>query len=174
MPLQEANSSRHNINDFAREKFSELAKKYIDALNSKIHNTAVITRDQSEKIINVLQSKLSAEKVSGRFSHWCKQTFTLCFIGSHQLLCDFKEVKPIFVYQDMYDIYQASHHQTAHGGRDKCLEYIAANYSWTNRSLLQIFIAQCSACQTRKTVYLYYINIIKFFPNFQNPCSNQL
>ncbi|CAF2796091.1 unnamed protein product [Rotaria sp. Silwood2] len=69
MPLQEANSSRHNINDFAREKFSELAKKHIDALNSKIHNTAVITRDQSEKIINVLQSKLSAERVSGRFSH---------------------------------------------------------------------------------------------------------
>ncbi|CAF2895221.1 unnamed protein product [Rotaria sp. Silwood2] len=163
MPFQEAKSSHHNIDDFAREKFYELTKKHIDALNPKFCNKVVITRDQSEKIINILQNKLSTEKVFGHFPRWCKQTFTPRLIGNHQLLCDFKEVKPVLLYQDMYDIYQTSHHQTAHCGRDKCLGYIAVNYSWTNRSLLQIFIAQCSACQTRRTVYLYYINITKSF-----------
>ncbi|CAF3763834.1 unnamed protein product [Rotaria sp. Silwood1] len=121
MALQKANFSHHNSNDVARGKFYELAKKHIDALNPKFRNKAVITRDQSEKIINILQNKLSTEKVFGRFSRWCKQTFTLRFIGGHQLLCDFKEVKPVLLDEDMYDVYQTSHHQTAHGGRDKCL-----------------------------------------------------
>ncbi|CAF3332536.1 unnamed protein product [Rotaria sp. Silwood2] len=99
MALREANSSHHNINDVVREKFYELAKKYIDALNPKFRNKAVITRDQSEKIINVLQNKVSTEKVFGRFSRWCKQTFTLRLIGGHQVLCDFKQVKPVLLYE---------------------------------------------------------------------------
>ena len=73
MALQEATSFHQNINDLAREKFFERAKKHIDALNPKFHNKAVITRVQSGKIINVLQNKLSTEKVSGRFSRWCLQ-----------------------------------------------------------------------------------------------------
>ena len=158
MALQEATSCHQNINDLTREKFYELAKKHTDALNPKFHNKAVITCVQSEKIINVLQNKLSTEKVSGRFSRWCKQMFTFRLIGGHQLLCDFKEVKPVLLYEDMYDVYRTSHHQTAHGDRDKCLEYISANYSWTNRSLLQIFIAQCSACQTRKSVKIKMVS----------------
>ncbi|CAF4899257.1 unnamed protein product, partial [Rotaria sp. Silwood2] len=38
MALREANSSHHNINDVVREKFYELAKKHIDALNPKFRN----------------------------------------------------------------------------------------------------------------------------------------
>ncbi|CAF4304015.1 unnamed protein product, partial [Rotaria sp. Silwood2] len=91
MTLQQSTYSHPFINDFAREKFYETAKKHIEALNPKFRNKAVITRVQSKNIINVLQNKLSTEKVSGRFSHWCKQTFALRLIAGHQLLCDFKE-----------------------------------------------------------------------------------
>ncbi|CAF4095198.1 unnamed protein product, partial [Rotaria sp. Silwood1] len=45
MSLQETNSSHHNIHDFARETFSDLAKKHIDKLNPKLRNKGVITRD---------------------------------------------------------------------------------------------------------------------------------
>ncbi|CAF1557946.1 unnamed protein product, partial [Rotaria sp. Silwood1] len=41
MALQKANSSHHNSNDVAREKFYELAEKHIDALNPKFRNKAV-------------------------------------------------------------------------------------------------------------------------------------
>ncbi|CAF3988824.1 unnamed protein product, partial [Rotaria sp. Silwood2] len=61
-PLQEVSFSHHNINDFALEKVSELAKKHIDALNPKFRNKTLVTRDQSKKIISVVQSKLSTEK----------------------------------------------------------------------------------------------------------------
>ncbi|CAF4939301.1 unnamed protein product [Rotaria sp. Silwood1] len=69
MALQKANSSHHNSNDVARGKFYELAKKHIDALNPKFRNKAVITRDQSEKIINILQNKLSTEKSGMHIVH---------------------------------------------------------------------------------------------------------
>ncbi|CAF4209207.1 unnamed protein product, partial [Rotaria sordida] len=91
MPLQEINSSHHHINDFAHEKFYKLAEKHIELLNPKFLNKAVITRDRREKIVNVLQNKLSTEKVSGRFPRWCKQAFTLRLIADHSFLCDFKE-----------------------------------------------------------------------------------
>ncbi|CAF4660725.1 unnamed protein product, partial [Rotaria sp. Silwood2] len=38
MSLQETNSSHHNIYHFAREKFSDLAKKQINKLNPKLRN----------------------------------------------------------------------------------------------------------------------------------------
>ncbi|CAF1141157.1 unnamed protein product [Rotaria sp. Silwood1] len=49
MTLQQSTYSRPIINDFAREKFYELAKKHIDALNPKFRNKAVITGVQSKK-----------------------------------------------------------------------------------------------------------------------------
>ena len=69
MILQQSTYSHSIINDFAREKFYELAKKHIDALNPKFRNKAVIICVQSKQRINVVQNKLSTEKISGRFSH---------------------------------------------------------------------------------------------------------
>ncbi|CAF4622422.1 unnamed protein product, partial [Rotaria sp. Silwood2] len=48
MTLQPSIYSHPIINDFAREKFYELAKKHIEVLNPKIRNKAVITRVQSK------------------------------------------------------------------------------------------------------------------------------
>ena len=81
------------------------------------------------------------KSISGRFSRWCKQTFVLRPIGGHHVLCDIKKMKPVLLYEDMYEVYFDSHHRTAHSGRDKCMEHISAHYSWLNRSLLQIFIS---------------------------------
>lgn len=52
----------------------------------------------------------------------------------------------------MYSVYKATHLQTAHGGRDKCLDCLSENYSWSNRALLEIFLKLCTSCQTRKQV----------------------
>ncbi|CAF3986902.1 unnamed protein product, partial [Rotaria sp. Silwood2] len=43
MTLQQSTYSHPIINDFAREKFYELAKRHIDELNPKFRNKAVIT-----------------------------------------------------------------------------------------------------------------------------------
>ncbi|CAF3439973.1 unnamed protein product, partial [Rotaria sp. Silwood2] len=48
LTLQQSTYSRRITNDFAREKFYELAKKHIDTLNPKFRNKAVITRVQSK------------------------------------------------------------------------------------------------------------------------------
>ena len=52
----------------------------------------------------------------------------------------------------MYDTYKQIHIQSAHGGRDKCLDSLSMNYSWCNRKLLELFIKNCSSCQKRKPV----------------------
>ncbi|CAF3933995.1 unnamed protein product, partial [Rotaria sp. Silwood1] len=43
MTLQQATSSHPVIGDFPREKFYELVKKHIDALNPKFRNKIAIT-----------------------------------------------------------------------------------------------------------------------------------
>ena len=135
-----------------RQRFYEHAKKHIDSLNTKFRDKAMIDRVMCEKIINVLQGKIFTDKTSSSFVRWCRKSFTLRLIGGYQLLCDIKNLKPVLLYEDMYEVYRTSHIQTAHGGRDKCQDHISTNYSWSNRSLLQIFISQCIACQTRKSV----------------------
>ena len=152
MPQKRSSNTRPTIDTSGRNQFYENAKKHIDSLKPKFRNKAVVTRLLSEKIINALENKRSSEKDHVRFSRWCRQTFLLRRIGGQQVLCDVKNVKPVLLFEDMYEVYFDSHHQTAHSGRDKCMDYISANYSWSNRSLLQIFISQCSACQTRKSI----------------------
>ena len=152
MTEQQSSIGSSAIDDDARSQFYHLARKHIDSLNPKYREKAVISRLLSGTIINILQNKQCSEKITGRFSRWCRETFVLRAIGGHYHLSDRKAMKPVLLYEDMYDVYRTSHIQTAHGGRDKCLEHIAVNYSWANRALLQIFIAHCSSCQIRKSI----------------------
>jgi hypothetical protein len=152
MPQKRLSIPRSTIDGTARDQFYARATSHIDSFNPKFRNKAVVTRELSVKITNALQKKSSSEKDHVRFSRWCRKTFLLRRIGGHQVLCDITNMKPVLLFEDMYEVYFDSHHQTAHSGRDKCMEYISANYSWSNRSLLQIFISQCSACQTRKSI----------------------
>ena len=154
MPPKRTTVASTSIDTSARDHFYRLARNHIDSLNVKFREKAVITRSLSEKITEALQNKPSHEKKAGLFLRWCRQSFALRPIGGHQVLCDIKNIKPVLLFEDMYEVYQDSHQQTAHSGRDKCQEYISANYSWLNRTLLQLFIAQCSACQTRKSIKL--------------------
>ena len=152
MPRKHFSNNVSTIDKIAHDKFYEHAKNHIDSLNPKFRDKAVITRVLNERINNVLQNKLSSTNENGPFSRWCRKTFVLRPIGGHQVLCDIKSMKPVLLFEDMFEVYFNSHHQTAHGGRDKCMEFISTNYSWSNRSLLQIFISQCSECQTRKSI----------------------
>ena len=70
--------------------------------------------------------------------------------GTKRLLCDAKSKKPVLLYESMYDVYKHTHIETAHAGRDKCLDSLSVNYSWYNRRLFELFIKNCSSCQRRK------------------------
>jgi hypothetical protein len=154
MPPKRTTVASATIDTPARDHFYRLVWNHIDSLNVKVREKAVITSSLSEKITEALQNKPSHEKKAGLFLRWCRQSFILRPIGGHQVLCDIKNVEPVLLFEDIHEVSQDSHQQTAHSGRDKCQEYISANYSWTNRTLLQIFIAQCSACHTRKSIKL--------------------
>jgi hypothetical protein len=79
-------------------------------------------------------------------------------IGSKSILCDVKTNKPILIYEEMYDVFKQIHEETAHGGRDKCMDSLSINYSWCNRQLLQLFINNCQACQQRQSVKIQIIS----------------
>ena len=121
-------------------------------MDAKFRQKVVIDRALCNKIVNVLQGKPCSEKNANFFVRWCRRSFTLTLIGGHQLLCDMKNCKPVLLYEDMYEVFKTSHEQKAHSGRDKCQDNISVNYSWSNRALLQIFISQWNACQTRKSI----------------------
>jgi Integrase zinc binding domain len=157
MPPKRTTIASSIVDTSARDHFYRLAREHIDSLNVKFREKAVITRALSEKITNALRNESSHETKAGLFLRWCRQSFLLRPIGGHQVLCDIKNIKPVLLFEDMYEVYQDSHQQTAHSGRDKCQEFISANYSWFDRTLLQIFISQCSACQTRKSIKLHTV-----------------
>ena len=107
----------------------------------------------SEKIITCLRNNsLSTKEFDSRFISWCRNSFVLQDIGVRIFLCDIKTGKPVLLYENMYDIFKKIHYETAHAGRDKCLDNLSINYSWYNRDLLQIFLKNCSSCQKRKSI----------------------
>ncbi len=138
--------------DDEKKHFYQQANQHLNTLNVKYREKAVITHDMSLKIIVCLQNKLTTKEVSSRFMFWCRKSFSLINIGLRCLLCDSKNKKPIITYEEMYDIYKRIHIESAHGGRDKCIDSLIVNYSWYNRDLLQIFIKNCSSCQKRKAI----------------------
>ncbi|CAF4136195.1 unnamed protein product, partial [Adineta steineri] len=134
------------------ETLKKQADQHINSLNIKFQEKAVITNKMNEKIIACLQNNLSSTENNSRFISWCRNSFALRVIGTRQFLCDIKFGKPILLYENMYDIYKKIHTETAHGGRDKCLDSLLINYSWFNKDLLQIFLKNCSSCQKRKSI----------------------
>jgi hypothetical protein len=141
-----------NADNDARGHFYEQADRHIASLNIKFREKAVITRSTYEKLIACLQDDHSSRESDSRFPSWCRKTFAMRAIGTRHFLCDVKNGKPVLVYEDMYDVFKKIHIEAAHGGRDKCLDNLAVNYSWFNRSLLQIFLKSCSSCQKRKSI----------------------
>jgi hypothetical protein len=123
----------------SQTQFYELANKHIKSLNKKYQEKAVITKAMNEKILRFLSNK-NPKEFDSHFRAWCWTTFQILKIGSECLVCDLKTHKPVIVYEDMYSIYKQIHVQTAHSGRDKCIDALSVNYSWYNRKLLQIFI----------------------------------
>lgn len=144
------NESSGTNNDL-QSRFYDLANKHVQSLNKKFQAKAVITLKTKE---NILQCLLKKQTWIGdsHFRSWCLRTFEIQNIRSENILADAKTHKPILLYEEMYSIFKQTHIQTAHGGRDKCLDSLAVNYSWVNRSLLQIFLKMCPSCETRKTV----------------------
>ena len=111
MPPKRTTVASTTIDTPARDHFYRLARNHIDSLNVKFREKAVITRPLSETITEALQNKPSHEKKASLFLRWCRQSFVLRPIGGHQVLCDIKNVKPVLLFEDMYDVYQDSHQQ---------------------------------------------------------------
>jgi hypothetical protein len=137
-------------NDF-RKKFYEESNQYIALLNEKFREKAVIKQELNDKILCCLSNKHRHE-FNSRFISWCLTTFVTEKIGMNTFLCDSKTKKLVLIFENMYDVYRQIHEETAHGGRDKCLDSLPLNYSRYNRQLLQIFINNCGPCQKRKSI----------------------
>lgn len=135
-----------------RKTFYERVGDCVSKLNPKFQAKAFINRDTCTRMINILRGVAANNGESTRFVRWCQDKFCLRLIGGNYVLCDMKSKRPILLFEEMFDVYRMCHIQTAHGGRDKCLDYISKNYSWVNRSFLQIYLELCSACQNRKAI----------------------
>lgn len=141
----------HSIKNNREQLFYDLSKKHILSLNKKYQLKAVIDKNMRERIFqSILQT--DSEKKNSQFRFWATANFEIQKYNTENILCDTKTKKPVLIYEDMYSIYDSIHTSTAHGGRDKCLDALAVNYSWYNRRLLEIFLKLCPSCQTRKTV----------------------
>jgi hypothetical protein len=135
----------------SRTHFYEKVQKHIKSLNYKYQEKTVITEEMKTKIFRCLSNKYPDE-FNSRFKSWCRTSFSIRKIGVESVLCDSKNRKPILIYEQMYEIFKQIHEETAHGGRDKCMNSLSVNYSWYNRQLMQIFINNCQACQNRQAV----------------------
>ncbi|CAF1583895.1 unnamed protein product, partial [Didymodactylos carnosus] len=68
------------------------------------------------------------------------------------IVCDKKSVKPIALYESFFQIIGECRSRISHGGRNKTLKEIQANYNWTPHAFVDIFMKQGVECQIRKSI----------------------
>ncbi|CAF0929775.1 unnamed protein product [Adineta ricciae] len=142
-----------DCDDELKKWFYEQANLHISSLNIRFREKCVIKEAMKNKIMNCLrENAITTDDFDSRFTSWCRNSFMVCDIGSERFLCDMKSKKPVLLYENMYEVYKKIHIETAHAGRDKCLDALSINYSWFNRELLQICLKSCSSCQQRKSI----------------------
>ena len=97
----------------------------------------MITQVIHDKIVRCLTNQCSSD-CNARFISWCRASFAVQKNETKILLCDAKSKKPVLLYESMYDVYKHTHIETAHAGRDKCLDSLSVNYSRYNGTLKKI------------------------------------
>ncbi|CAF0810356.1 unnamed protein product [Didymodactylos carnosus] len=134
--------------------FFEDVEAYINSLNKKFREKKVITKSTLESIMKALglEKGKSSNSFSPKFVYWSKQNFVVRKIAGIDVLCCITTNKPVCVYESFFNIIGECHTTVAHGGRDKTMAEITANYSWIPTPIVKIFLKHCSACQLRKTV----------------------
>ncbi|CAF1176001.1 unnamed protein product [Adineta ricciae] len=81
-------------------------------------------------IMNCLrENRITTTDFDCRFASWCRNSFVANDIGGQTFLCDLKSNKPVLLYENMYEVYKKVHIESAHAGRDKCLDALSINYS---------------------------------------------
>lgn len=131
-------------------EFEGIMMEYVDGLNPRKRDKALMTQAMYDAILVILTSPPSETKGgTAQFRFWTKKMFRLVTTAHAQIVTH--ENRPVAVREQIYDVLVQCHQQCSHGGRDKTSNQVRRYYSWIPKELIARFVKACPLCNARKT-----------------------
>lgn len=126
---------------------------------TKIHNGGrykVITQKQYEEIMEELSEARTNynRKTSSQYRE-LKRFEVLQIAGIKKLIAKRANVKDenfkfYVTAEKLYDVIEAAHEASGHGGRDRVVKETSLKYANVTRESIRLFLSMCETCQQKK------------------------
>ena len=117
-----SNSTIVEVNNNEKNYYDKV-DEYINSLSGKFREKSVIKEDVYNKIQQclLLPKGTSTDLFSTSFTYWVKHKFVLIKIAAIDVVACIKTKKPVFTYENFYNVINEAHINVSHGGREKTI-----------------------------------------------------
>lgn len=125
--------------------------KMKDITDAKRNNTVNFTKEKYERIVSIIEGAKGKEKKSREEYQYCRRYAVAMINGCPKLVVPDNGVAPenlkYYVHEcDIFEILYDNHLNCGHGGRDKMVAKLNANYKNITREIINIFLKCCEIC----------------------------
>ncbi|XP_043469875.1 KRAB-A domain-containing protein 2-like [Leptopilina heterotoma] len=135
-------------NDNVRENWQN---DFFSALKNSQNYKILLEEEYDEILKDMHEVKLNGPKTSRQYRR-IKRYDILEVAGVSKLIakCNDGEIKYYVPLEKMFNILEASHIATGHGGRDRMLDETNKKYANITRDVVNTFLSKCEICHLKK------------------------
>ncbi|CAG8757000.1 6072_t:CDS:2, partial [Gigaspora rosea] len=143
-----------------RAAFDQLISEFLSSHKPSQQRKAIITQTDYDLIVSILKNPNNTSNGNANDHFWAKNNFYLCDIGiSQNFIIQLMEKqnkkksdRVICLFQNLYKvigkIYGGTHQYYS---SKKTYEAISNQYAYVSRSFVELYVARCTQCCTRKS-----------------------
>ncbi|CAG8734897.1 24730_t:CDS:2, partial [Racocetra persica] len=145
---------------FSRIAFDQLVSEFLSSHNPMQRRKAIITQEDYDLIISILKNPTNTSNGTAKDRLWAKNNFYLRDLGTSQnpilQLMELKNAsersdRVICPFQNLYTVLGKMHGSTyRHSGSKKTFDAISRQYAYIPRSFVELYVARCTQCCTRR------------------------
>ncbi|KAI0706007.1 hypothetical protein C8T65DRAFT_577388, partial [Cerioporus squamosus] len=143
-----------------REEFAVLEEQYLEGLDKRKKNKALISQEMFDKIWLALHCPDDVSIENPQFRWWVRKMFALVHPNFQDIYgaglaraapAVVHDGKRVAVREQIYDILCICHQRVKHSGRDKTSAEIRKTFNWIPKDLVSLFVKNCPTCMHKKT-----------------------
>ncbi|CAG8597898.1 10397_t:CDS:1 [Dentiscutata heterogama] len=149
-----------DLSFISRAAFDQLVSEFLSSRKPKQQRKAIITQKDYDLIISILKNPKDMSNGTAKDRFWAKNNFYLHDLGTpHNPIIQLMEIKNakertdrvICPFQNLYNVLGKMHGSSQqHSGSKKTYEAVSRQYAYVPRSFVELYVAQCTQCCTRR------------------------
>jgi hypothetical protein len=136
-------------NECTSSKKDDYFKKIMELHSSQAKNTVLITKEKYRRIAVDLKHLRDTGKRTKFISNYYKRYELLEFMDTVTLVRSGTQ-KRVVAAEDLFDVINAAHIATNHGGRDSILKHLKEDFFNVTKHQVNTFLSMCDGCSGKR------------------------